>query len=142
MTALFDLQRFIQAQDPVYEQVCAELRAGNKQTHWIWYIFPQLKKLGRSSTAHFYGIASLEEARAYWAHPVLRPRLKECVNLMLAVPDKTAHDILHTPDDMKFRSCITLFGQVAPEEAMFGQALTRFYDGVADEATLALLSGN
>ena len=140
MTAVYDLQRFIQAQEPVYERVCAELRAGDKTTHWIWYIFPQLKKLGRSSTAHFYGIASLDEARAYWAHPVLRPRLKECVSLMLAVPEKSALDILHSPDDMKFRSCVTLFGKAAPDEPMFERALERFYGSVPDEATLAFLA--
>ncbi|MRD46031.1 DUF1810 family protein [Caenimonas koreensis DSM 17982] len=142
MTALYDLQRFIQAQDPVYERVCAELRAGNKQTHWVWYIFPQLKKLGRSSTAHFYGLASLEEARAYWAHPVLRPRLKECINLMLAVPEKSALDILHSPDDMKFRSCVTLFGKAVPDEPIFQSALDRFYGGVPDVPTLTLLASD
>ena len=138
----FDLQRFLQAQDPVFERVCAELSAGNKATHWMWYVFPQLKALGRSSTAHFYGIRSLDEARAYWEHPTLGPRLARCTTLALHVADKSAHDIFHSPDDLKFRSCMTLFAQAAPDEPLFQKALDRFFDGAGDEATLALLSAH
>ena len=141
MSDAFDLQRFIQAQDPVYERVCAELRAGDKSTHWMWYVFPQLKQLGRSSTARFYGLSGIEEARAYWAHSVLRPRLKECTALVLGVDaGRSAHDIFGSPDDLKFRSCVTLFRNVAPVEPVFQAALDRFYGGAGDAATLALLA--
>ena len=134
----FDLQRFLAAQDPVIEAVRDELRAGRKRSHWMWFVFPQLAGLGFSSTARFYGIASLEEARAYLAHPVLGPRLRECCALMLAVPGKSAHEILGSPDDLKFRSCLTLFSLAAPQESVFRDALQRFYGGEADPKTVAL----
>ena len=135
----FDLQRFVAAQDPLLPQVRAELAAGDKRSHWMWFVFPQLKALGRSATALHYGLASREEALAYWRHPQLGPRLRECTALVLAVPaSRSAHDVFHSPDDLKFRSCMTLFAQVAPEEPLFAQALQRFFDG-PDPRTLALL---
>ena len=136
----FGLQRFVAAQAPVLEAVRAELAAGRKRSHWMWFVFPQLRGLGVSSTAQHYGIASIEEARAYLAHPVLGARLRECVALMLAVQGRSAHEILGSPDDLKFRSCLTLFAQAAPEEGAFQQALARYYDGVRDERTLAALT--
>ena len=132
------LERFVAAQAPVIEAVRDELRAGRKRSHWMWFVFPQLKGLGASSMAQHYGIASLEEARAYLAHPVLGPRLRECCALMLAVPARGAHEILGSPDDLKFRSCLTLFSLAAPEEAVFRQALQRFYEGEPDPRTVAL----
>ena len=132
-----DLQRFVDAQGGVIEAVRAELRAGRKRSHWMWFVFPQLKGLGMSSTARFYGIGSLEEARAYLAHPVLGARLRECCALMLAVPRKSAHEILGSPDDLKFRSCLTLFSLAAPEEAVFREGLERFYGGEPDARTVA-----
>jgi uncharacterized protein (DUF1810 family) len=134
------LQRFVDAQAPVMAQVDAELSAGAKKTHWMWFVFPQLKALGRSETAQRYGIASKQEAAAYWAHPVLGPRLKRCVQRVLAVPDKRAHDIFGSPDDMKFRSCLTLFETVAPGEPVWSLALGRWYGGVRDARTLELLN--
>ncbi len=134
----FELQRFVQAQAPVIEQVREELRAGRKRSHWMWFVFPQLKGLGMSSTAQHYGIGSLQEARAYLAHPVLGPRLRECCALMLGVPGKTAQEILGSPDDLKFRSCLTLFTLAGPSETVLRDALERFYDGHPDPRTLAL----
>jgi len=134
----FGLQRFVDAQMPVYETVRAELAAGRKRSHWMWFVFPQLRGLGVSSTARHYGIDSLAEARAYLAHPVLGARLRECCALMLAVPGRSAHEILGSPDDLKFRSCLTLFSLAAPDEPVFGQALAKYYGGEADPRTLAL----
>ena len=130
-----DLQRFVDAQAPVIDQVLEELRAGRKRSHWMWFVFPQLRGLGASSMAQHYGIASLEEARAYLAHPVLGPRLRQCCALMLAVPGRGAHEILGSPDDLKFRSCLTLFALAAPQEPVFGAALQRFYEGQPDPRT-------
>lgn len=134
------LQRFVDAQAPVYAQVRAELAAAAKRSHWMWFIFPQLAALGRSATARHFGIASREEALAYWRHPVLGPRLAECTALMLAAPaGRSALAVLGPPDDLKFRSCMTLFAQVAPEEPHFTAALARYFDGVPDARTLELL---
>ncbi|MEO5696993.1 MAG: DUF1810 domain-containing protein [Burkholderiaceae bacterium] len=133
-----DLTLFVEAQAPVYATALAELRAGRKQTHWMWFVFPQLKALGRSSTALHYGLHDLTEAQSYWAHPVLGPRLKECVLAVLSVESRTAHDIFGSPDDLKFCSCLTLFERAA-SEACFGNALNRFYGSRRDEATLELL---
>ena len=117
-----DLQRFIEAQDPVYSQVCAELAAGAKTSHWMWFVFPQLKALGRSATAQHFGIASRAEALAYWQHPVLGPRLKACSELVVAVEGRTALQIFGSTDELKFRSCMTLFAQVAPQaHEIFGE---------------------
>lgn len=134
-----DLQRFVDAQDAVWPAVTAELARGAKSSHWMWFVFPQLKGLGRSSTAQHYGIASRDEALAYWRHPVLGPRLKQCAELMLAIGGKSALQILGSPDDMKFRSSMTLFEQVVPDEPAFGRAIARYFGGERDPRTLALL---
>jgi uncharacterized protein (DUF1810 family) len=135
-----DLERFVIAQEPVIATVLAELRAGRKQSHWMWFVFPQLRGLGTSAMAQHFGIASLEEARAYLAHPVLGPRLRECCEAMLAVPaTRTAHEVLGSPDDLKFRSCVTLFSLVAPAaDTLFRRCLDRFHEGELDPRTLAL----
>ena len=136
----FDLQRFAQAQAPVFETVLAELGAGRKRSHWMWFVFPQLRGLGLSSMAEHYGIASLDEARAYLAHPVLGPRLRECCALVQRVAGRSANQILGSPDDLKFRSCLTLFARAAPDEPLFAQALEKYYGGQADPRTLARLA--
>lgn len=134
-----DLERFVIAQEPTYEQVSTELRAGRKTTHWMWFIFPQLRDLGQSPTAKLYGIASREEATAYLQHPVLGPRLKECVGLVLAISGRNAHAIFGSPDDLKFRSSMSLFAAVAPKEPMFKEALEKYYGGKPDPRTVALI---
>lgn len=135
----FDLQRFVKAQESAYAAAFAELRTGRKRGHWIWFVFPQLKGLGWSSTSQHYGIKDLAEARAYHEHPVLGPRLTECTEAVLAVEGGTANGIFGHPDDLKFRSCMTLFHQACPETAAFGRALERFYSGEPDPITLKLL---
>ncbi len=137
--AVQGLERFVTAQDRVYASVCDELAAGSKTSHWMWFVFPQLKALGRSSIAKHFGIESRNEALAYWQHPVLGRRLKACTELVFAVGDKTALEIFGSPDELKFRSCMTLFAQVALEEKVFNLALQRFFDGQPDETTLRLL---
>ncbi|WP_309684634.1 DUF1810 domain-containing protein [Polaromonas sp.] len=134
-----DLQRFVLAQDPVYTEVCAELAAGAKTSHWMWFVFAQLKALGHSATAQHFGIASRAEALAYWQHPVLGPRLKACSELVVAVEGKTALQIFGSPDNLKFRSCMTLYAQVAPQEPVFNRALVRYFGGEGDARTLELL---
>lgn len=134
----FDLQRFVDAQSGVYPTVLTELRAGAKTSHWIWFVFPQIRGLGHSATAHHYGIASLAEAQAYLAHPVLGPRLEECARLLLAHRDRTARQILGYPDDLKVRSSVTLFSR-AGGGAVFTEVLDAFYDGEPDPATMRLL---
>ena len=119
----FDLERFVAAQAPVIDEVCDELRRGRKTSHWMWFIFPQLEALGTSAMAKRYGIASLAEARAYLAHPVLGPRLQTCCALLLQVQNRNIHEILGHPDDLKFRSCLTLFGLAAPDVVLFSQCL-------------------
>lgn len=133
------LQRFLDAQAPVFEQACAELQAGCKQIHWMWFIFPQLRGLGLSATAQHYGIASRQEALDYWLHPVLGARLKHCMALLLAHRDLSASAIFGSTDALKLRSCATLFAVVAPDEPVFQQVLDLYYAGVPDERTLALL---
>jgi len=133
------LERFVEAQAPVYASVLRELGAGSKTSHWMWFVFPQLKSLGRSSTARFYGIEDRAEAAAYWRHPLLGPRLVECTRLVLATSGRSAHAIFGSPDDLKLCSSMTLFDAVAPEEPAFRSVLDRFYAGVADAATLDLL---
>ncbi|WP_119355395.1 DUF1810 domain-containing protein [Azohydromonas sediminis] len=135
----FDLQRFVDAQAPVWPRVEAELAAGRKASHWMWFVFPQLRGLGTSPMAQRYGIGSLAEARAYAAHPLLGARLRRATALMLAVPGKTAHEILGAPDDVKFRSSMTLFAHAVPDEPLFGAALERFFDGFEDGRTLQRL---
>jgi uncharacterized protein (DUF1810 family) len=135
----FDLARFVAAQDHVFGLVCNELRQGQKRSHWIWYIFPQIAGLGFSDMARKYAISSLAEAQAYLAHPVLGPRLIEATQLVCAVQDRTILQILGAPDDMKFRSCMTLFARAAPDNPVFAAALAKYFDGTPDAATLQKL---
>jgi uncharacterized protein (DUF1810 family) len=139
MTAPFDLERFVRAQDPVYRNVQGELARGRKQSHWMWFVFPQVAGLGFSAMSQRYAIASREEAKAYLAHPVLGPRLIECTRLVLAVEGQTINAILGAPDDAKFRSSMTLFGAVS-DEPVFDQAIARYFAGERDGATLEILS--
>ena len=139
MTDFFNLQRFVDAQAPVYPDVLNELRTGYKTTHWMWYIFPQLKELGRSAIAKHYGTSSRVESVAYLDHPLLGQRLLECTEFMLAAKDKTALEILGSPDDLKFRSCLTLFRAADPALPIWDAALGKYYDGKVDAATLALI---
>jgi len=135
----FDLERFLDAQASVIERVQSELRAGAKRTHWMWFVFPQIAGLGHSAMAERYAIASLDEAKAYAAHPVLGARLRDCTALVLAVEGKAAHAIFGSPDDLKFHSCMTLFARAAPEEPLFAQALERFFSGREDPLTVERL---
>jgi uncharacterized protein (DUF1810 family) len=137
----FDLGRFLAAQAPVMPAVRRELAVGRKQTHWMWFVFPQLRALGRSPTARRYGITGLEEARAYLAHPVLGQRLADCAGLVLAVEGRSAHDIFGSPDDLKLRSCMTLFAAAGPQQPAFAEVLRRHYDGRPDPLTASLLAG-
>jgi uncharacterized protein (DUF1810 family) len=134
-----DLQRFLAAQDPIYATVVAELRAGRKESHWMWFIFPQLAGLGSSAMAERYAIRDQEEAAAYLAHPILGARLRECAELVLAVQGRTIHEILGAPDDLKLCSCATLFAAVSDEGSVFEWLLAKYYDGAEDERTLELL---
>lgn len=136
----FDLERFVAAQEGVYDGVARELRAGRKTGHWIWFVFPQVAGLGRSDMSRRYAIESIEEARAYLEHPVLGPRLLECVSAVLETSGLTADQIFGSLDAMKVRSSMTLFHRAAPDEPLFGQVLERFYGGVTDEATEELLA--
>ena len=133
------LQHFVDAQDAAYQQVTEELTAGEKRSHWMWFIFPQLIGLGRSAMAKRYAIADRSQAAAYLAHPVLGPRLRECVRLINKHRDRTAAQIFGYPDVLKLHSSLTLFHAVDPSEALFSQALDRFYGGSPDEATRNLL---
>jgi uncharacterized protein (DUF1810 family) len=135
----FDLKRFVDAQDPVYGSVLDELRSGRKRSHWMWFIFPQIAGLGSSAMSRKYAIASADEAAAYLAHPVLGARLRECARLVAAIEDKTIDDIFDSPDDRKFQSSMTLFADVAPDEAVFQECLDKYFDGKADPATLERL---
>ena len=136
----YELDRFVLAQAPVYDVALAELIGGRKLTHWMWFVFPQLQGLGRSSMAQQYGISSLDEARAYLAHPVLGPRLRECVTVVLDSGETSLHTIFGSPDDMKFCSSMTLFAAAAEgHDAPFDTALQRFCDSAKDERTVAML---
>jgi len=139
MTAPFDLERFVQAQNPVYRDVREELVRGRKQSHWMWFVFPQIAGLGFSAMSQRYAIASRAEAMAYLAHPVLGPRLIECTRLVLAVEGRTINAILGAPDDAKFHSAMTLFGAVS-DDPIFGEALARYFAGERDGATLDILA--
>ena len=135
----FDLERFVQAQQAVYPTVLAELRAGHKRSHWMWFIFPQLAGLGTSEMARRYAIASSDEAAAYLAHPVLGARLRECAGIVAAHRGRSAEEIFGHPDDLKFRSSMTLFADVAPDEAVFQDCIDKYFDGEPDDATLSRL---
>jgi uncharacterized protein (DUF1810 family) len=134
-----ELEHFVEAQDKVYANVLDEIAMGHKTSHWMWFIFPQLRELGRSAMAKRFGIAGRDEAMTYLAHPVLGPRLKECVHLLLSQRSSDAHEIFGSPDDLKLRSCLTLFASVTKEEPCFQSALNRFYAGKPDQTTVALL---
>ena len=139
MSNSFDLQRFLDAQAPVYAQVVTELRRGQKQSHWMWFIFPQFAGLGHSAMAHRFAIASREEAVAYLGHAVLGSRLKECTALVWAVEGRSVREILGSPDDMKFQSSMTLFSAVSSDPE-FSAAIAKFYGGKPDQRTFDLLS--
>jgi uncharacterized protein (DUF1810 family) len=136
----FDLQRFVEAQAPVTGAVRAELARGCKASHWMWFVFPQIEGLGHSAMARRYAIASLAEARAYAAHPVLGARLRELTALVLAVEGRSVREIFGTPDDLKFHSSMTLFARAAPDEPLFRQALAKYFAGREDAATVERLA--
>jgi len=137
----YDLQRFVTAQDAAgtYERALSELRAGRKRSHWIWFVFPQIAGLGHSDNARAYAISSLTEAKAYVADPVLGRRLLDCARTLLAIEGKSAKEILGEIDAVKLRSSMTLFTAAAPDEPLFAQVLDRYFDGVADAATMQRL---
>ena len=134
-----NLTRFVEAQNPVYSRVCSELRAGAKTSHWMWFVFPQIKGLGHSAMAQRFAISSVDEAREYLEHPVLGVRLRECTELVCAVTGKSAHEIFGAPDDLKFRSCMTLFAGVAGEGSIFQEALKKYFADEPDALTLRLI---
>jgi uncharacterized protein (DUF1810 family) len=137
----FDLQRFVDAQAPVFETALGELRAGRKRTHWMWFIFPQVAGLGESAMAQRYALAGVAEARAYLDHPVLGPRLMACVAVLNAIDGRTAHEIFGSPDDLKFRSSLTLFLRAAPGDPTLQRALDAYFYGQPDPRTLAIVDG-
>jgi uncharacterized protein (DUF1810 family) len=139
---LYNLQRFVNTQEDDYEDVCAELRAGLKTSHWMWFIFPQMKGLGMSATSDRFAISSLDEAQAYLQHPVLGERLRECTRLVNLVEGRSLGEIFGSPDHLKFRSCMTLFAQATPENQVFLDALKKYCAGEFDPATLRLLENN
>lgn len=135
----YDLGRFLQAQEGDYEQALSEIESGRKRSHWIWYIFPQIDGLGSSSTSKRYAIKSLDEARAYLDHPILGPRLRECAEAVVRLEGRTAREIFGSPDDLKLKSCATLFECVSPPGSVFERLLTKYYQGRRDDKTLHLL---
>jgi len=137
--APFNLSRFVQAQQHDYAHALAEIKSGRKRTHWMWYIFPQLDGLGVSATAKHYAIKTLAEAQAYLAHSLLGPRLQECMEAVLHIEGRSARDIFGTPDDLKLRSCATLFACVSPRDSVFDRVLRKYYPGGRDGRTLQLL---
>ena len=132
----YNLQRFVLAQESIYSQVVEELRLGQKRGHWMWFIFPQIQGLGSSWMSHEYAIRSKEEAVAYLAHPTLGPRLRECVELVVSIEDRSLKSILGYPDDLKFQSSMTLFSAASPDEALFRFALDKYCGGEPDPLTL------
>jgi uncharacterized protein (DUF1810 family) len=139
MSDLYDLQRFVDAQNPVYDKVCSELRDGRKKSHWMWFVFPQIEGLGSSQLARKFAISSLAEAAAYLAHPVLGPRLAECTRLVNLVERRPIEQIFGYPDDLKFRSSMTLFAHATSNNRVFIAALQKYFSGEFDPATLARL---
>jgi uncharacterized protein (DUF1810 family) len=135
----FNLRRFVQAQEENYGQALSEIRSGRKRSHWMWYVFPQIDGLALSSTARFYAIKSLEEARAYLAHAILGPRLLECAEVVMSVESRSATEIFGNPDDLKLKSCATLFACVSPPDSVFGRILKKYYGGQRDLKTIQLL---
>jgi len=142
MTDEHDLQRFLEAQNPVIAEVRDELRRGRKQTHWMWFVFPQFAGLGHSAMARRYALASRAEAAAYALHPVLGPRLDECARLVCAVQGRSITEVLGSPDDLKFRSSMTLFAHVWPDNRVFDDALKQYFAGAPDQATIQLLDSH
>lgn len=134
-----DLGRFVEAQEGDYEVALAEIRSGHKQSHWMWYIFPQVAGLGFSATSRRYALKSKAEAQAYWNHPILGPRLLACCEAALGVEDRSAYDIFGSPDDMKLRSCATLFACVTPPGSVFERLLAKYFQGKRDEQTISVL---
>lgn len=139
MDDIYNLQRFVEAQQPVFEQVLSELREGRKQSHWMWFVFPQITGLGRSETARFYAITGIDEARAYLEHPVLGPRLEKCAKIIEPQLQRTARQIFGSPDDLKLQSSMTLFASAATQQTIFQAVLDTFYDGARDPLTLEKL---
>jgi uncharacterized protein (DUF1810 family) len=139
MADRFNLERFVDAQAPVYEQVRREMVAGRKQSHWMWFIFPQIAGLGQSPMSTRFAIASLDQAKAYLEHPVLGPRLRECTTLALNIEGRTSRDIFGSIDEMKFRSSMTLFARAGPDEEVFERCLDKYFAGGPDPITLARL---
>jgi len=139
MNDSYNLQRFVDAQDPIFDRVRSELRNGEKRSHWMWFVFPQIQGLGYSMTSRKFAITSLDEAKAYLAHPILGPRLIECAQLVNGVKDRPIGRILGSPDDMKFHSSMTLFATVAPENPVFSEALQKYFEGSRDRATIQKL---
>jgi uncharacterized protein (DUF1810 family) len=135
----YNLQRFVDAQNPVFAQVCSELREGRKRTHWMWFIFPQLQGLGSSSMARRYAISSLEEATAYLKHPILGPRLTECARLVTRIEGRTIEEIFSDPDYLKFRSSMTLFARATSDNQVITSALDKYFEGEPDPLTLERL---
>lgn len=135
----YDLARFVEAQESVYPQALEELRRGRKETHWMWFVFPQLAGLGTSFMATRYALQGLDEARAYLEHPVLGPRLRECCRAILSLPETSAHAIFGSPDDLKLRSSVTLFSQADAEPSEFAAVLDRFFGSSPDTRTLERL---
>ena len=135
----FNLQRFVDAQNRVYKQVCAELRRGRKESHWMWFVFPQIQGLGSSRTSRTYAISSAEEAEAYLSHPILGPRLRECTSVVNQIKGSSVNEIFGYPDDLKFHSSVTLFAEVAPDDRVFLAALRKYFGGQLDQATINLL---
>jgi uncharacterized protein (DUF1810 family) len=135
----YNLRRFVDAQNPVFEEVRSELRRGLKVSHWMWFIFPQIRGLGSSPVAEEFAIGSLDEAAAYLNHPVLGPRLRDCTRLVNSVEGRSIHQIFGFPDDLKFRSCMTLFARAAEDNQVFKDALRKYFSGEPDEMTLARL---
>ncbi len=141
MVDLFNLDRFVHAQEGDYDRALAEIKRGRKSSHWMWYVFPQLAGLGRSPISQLYAISGADEATAYLRHPVLGPRLREIAEAVMAVDGRSAHDIFGSPDDLKLHSSTTLFAAVSPEGSIFHQLIARYFGGTPDEATLRLLRG-
>lgn len=139
MNDVYDLNRFVQAQEADYERALSEIRSGQKRSHWMWYIFPQFDGLGLSLTSKRYSIKSVAEAKAYLNHPILGPRLIECTEAVLNVEGRSAHEIFGSPDYMKLKSCATLFAYVSPAKSVFDRLLDRFFQGKRDDKTLSLL---
>jgi len=136
---LFDVSRFVEAQEVDYAQALAEVRSGRKQSHWMWYVFPQFDGLGSSPMSQRYAIKSIGEAEAYLRHPILGPRLIECAEAAAAIEGKSARDAFGSPDDMKLRSCATLFARVSPAGSVFERLLDKYFQGKPDEQTLRLI---